>query len=436
MTDSPTPSNVNHADKQLQFEAKAEDAETRAARQELRHSHISDNQANTTSAQPSVHEDEDDVEMKLRSGKDYEYQPPAPRPKKKNPDPSPPEAQPAGGAGGAGESKVSSPKKKRAHDEVEENEDGEGRASNGAEPDDWVMVEGADKAETKEAEPQKKRARDEKSPPADIHKTSAAVSSREEAAIGIRGSLTRYQNTPDASKANSVSEDQPQTSSSAFEASGFARLASSSSSPFAAVGATKSVFGGGAASAPSPFASFSAASSTPVSAVPPPNPPKLTFGSQEPSALSQFLSINGNKTTSNFGSGFGSGFGGSSGFGGGGSVFGSALGGRTGNFASPGQPPIIKSDKPAKPFGAPESDAEDDDEDVSEAGDEERNGSRAETEKDKDKEKEKEDSASRDEPTTLGGDEEKKKFKRGKFATPTKPKRPGYDLANILRSRH
>lgn len=387
MTDDPQPSSVKHDDKQPQFDAKVEDPETRATREELRHSHISDKQADTTATEPSAEDDEDDEEMRIGSGKDYEHEPTASRPKKKTPDLSPSEAL---SAGGAGERKVSSPKKKRAHDEVEEEHKvGKGRTSNGADSDDWVMVEKGDKVEKDQAEPQKKRARDEKSPPADIHKAAAATTS-----VTLKG--------------EPASKDQQTTSTSAFEASGFAKLASSTSSPFAAISANKSVFGGGAASSPSPFAGFGAASSTPSTAAPA-VPPKLTFGSPDASVQSPFGTINGSKPTSGFGGG---GFG-SSGFGGGfggGSAFGSVLGAtRTGNFASPGQQPIAKSDKPAKPFGAPESDAEDDGEDDAETGDEEGGGSGA---GEADKEKEKEGTASRDESTSLGGDDEKKKFKR------------------------
>ena len=168
----------------------------------------------------------------------------------------------------------------------------------------------------------------------------------------------------------------------------------------------------------------------------PANPPKLSFGNPDPSGQSPFGTINGNKPTSGFGGGLGSAFGG-------GSPFGSALGaGRTGNFATPGQLPITKSDKPAKPFGAPESDAEDDSQDDAEAGDEEGGGNGvAEPDKDKDKdkdpekekEKEKEDTASRDESTPVGGDDEKKKFKRGKLLAATNLF--GFVSANNVRSR-
>lgn len=200
----------------------------------------------------------------------------------------------------------------------------------------------------------------------------------------------------------------PQTSPSKFADSGFAKLATSSASPFAAVGATKSVFGGGAAAAPSPFASFGAPPSTAASTSTPLSPPKLSFGSKDASAPSPFAAINGAKPVSG---GFGSGFGG-------GSPFSSALAGagpRTGNFASPGQPPIIKSDKPAKPFGAPESDAEDDSDDDGDDGDEEEGGGSGGA--DAEKEKEKDETASTHESTpTVGEDEKKGKYKRGESA--------------------
>lgn len=200
---------------------------------------------------------------------------------------------------------------------------------------------------------------------------------------------------------------QRQTSPSKFADSGFAKLATSSASPFASVGATKSVFGGGVAASPSPFAGFGAPPATAASTSTPLSPPKLSFGSKDASAPSPFAAVNGVKSAS---VGFGGGFGG-------GSPFSSALSGpgpRTGNFASPGQPPIIKSDKPAKPFGAPESDAEDDSDDDSEGGDEAEGGGSGGAEADKEKEKEKDETASTHESTPAAGEDEKKgKYKRG-----------------------
>jgi Ran-binding protein 3 len=197
----------------------------------------------------------------------------------------------------------------------------------------------------------------------------------------------------------------PQTSPSKFADSGFAKLATSSASPFATVGANKSVFGGGAgaSASPSPFTGFGASAAAAASASTPSNPPKLSFGSKDASAPSPFASINGAKPALG---GFGGGFGG-------GSPFSGALGGTgpmSGNFASPGQPPISKSDKPAKPFGAPESDAEDDSEDDGGDGDEEEAGGSGGADAEKDE------TASTHESTPAPGEDEKKgKFKRGEL---------------------
>ncbi|KAJ0117992.1 DEAD/DEAH box helicase [Diaporthe amygdali] len=379
--DPPSSSNVNLDDQRL------EDAETRATREELRHSHISDNGNSTTQAPLSIlsntrnqdGQGEDD-DMKLRSGKEFNLPAPTSVQRKKTPDLSPPENL---SRDNAGERKVSSPKKKRAHDEVETHKDSEGQGSNGTDSDGWVMVDEGDTNKSR-SEPQKKRARDETSPPAELHQSIATT-------------------TSDAPKVDFPGKDsqQPQTSPSKFADSGFAKLAASSSSPFAAIGAQKSVFGGASAAAPSPFASFGAPASTAASTSTPLSPPKLSFGSKDASAPSPFAAMNGAKpATGGFGSGFG-----------GGSPFSSALGGagpRTGNFASPGQPPIIKSDKPAKPFGAPDSDAEDESDDDGDDDDEEA-GAGGEA----DAEKEKDETASTHESTPAVGEDEKKgKFKR------------------------
>lgn len=89
-----------------------------------------------------------------------------------------------------------------------------------------------------------------------------------------------------------------------------------------------------------------------------------------------------------------------------GSAFGgSALGGsRLSTFGRPGE--ALKSDKPAKPFGAPDSDAEDDGPNTGEEdnGDEEKAGS----EEDKDGEKEKEE-------VKVVDDEKKPKLRKGKL---------------------
>lgn len=240
--------------------------------------------------------------------------------------------------------------------------------------------------------------------------------------------------TADTSKKDGQ-QPQASTSTAAFAASGFSKLASASASPFASAGTGKSVFGGGATGSASPFASLG--SSSPSKSVTPPTIPKptLSFGSKDASAPSPFAAVNGATPSAFGGGGFGGGgFGSSSGsFGGGnfggGSAFGTALSGsRTGNFASPGVPPIIKSDKPAKPFGAPESDVEEESDEGSDNDGDEGRGSAVDGEKE-----EKDDVASRDASTPAGGDDEKKaKYKKGMFPGLQPPRRQLTDVLQWL----
>lgn len=179
--DPPSSGNVNLDDQRYQSEAKVEDADTRAAREELRHSHISDSGNGDPQAPGPGHsstdkqkEEDQDDEMRLRSGREYNLPVPASARRNETPDLAPPENL---SRDNNGERKVSSPKKKRAHDEVEAHRDSEGQASNGTDSDGWVMVDEGD-ANKGRSEPQKKRARDATSPPADIHQTTATVSTR------------------------------------------------------------------------------------------------------------------------------------------------------------------------------------------------------------------------------------------------------------------
>lgn len=151
--------NANPNDRHVQLEAKVEDAETRAAREELKQTAISDKKDPSIPTPTSV---DSDQEMKLRSGK-------------KTPDLAPPEALSHGDA--AREKRAASPKKKRAHDEVDQIKEGDGhRVSSGTDSDGgWVMVQGEQNDEKHRSEPQKKRARDETSPPADIQNETTAV---------------------------------------------------------------------------------------------------------------------------------------------------------------------------------------------------------------------------------------------------------------------
>ena len=161
--------------------------------------------------------------------------------------------------------------------------------------------------------------------------------------------------TPETSLASSLKgtfgsgfNHKSQTSNSAFASSGFSSLAASSTSPFGTVGASKpSVFGGSAQPTKSNFGALT--------------------GSKSPTSTtttSSFGGLTGDKPVAGFGFGSTStsGLGGS----GSGSVFGSALGngfaGSSGpklsSFAAPVKE-VAPISKPAKAFGAPESDEDD-----------------------------------------------------------------------------
>ncbi|KAF9632207.1 putative nuclear protein export protein [Lasiodiplodia theobromae] len=157
--------------------------------------------------------------------------------------------------------------------------------------------------------------------------------------------------SPFASLAASKSPTpQPQTSDSAFKASGFGALASTSTSPFGALGAVSKP-------ASSPFGSTTATAKPTITGL---------SGSSTPSAFGGLTSSE-NKSpfaaaTSGFGSIASSGFG--SGFGGGGKL--TSFGGGSG-------PKITGlSDKPARPFGAPKDEKEEEEGSGDEAGDEEK----------------------------------------------------------------
>lgn len=159
------PTAAAHPDEHpVRIEAKAEDAETRAAREELKHTAISDsNNKDNLTGSTQHQQPHDDNKDALRSGT-------------KTPDLRPTELLIQGGV--SGDKQVASPKKKRAHDEVESSRDNDGhRISSGTDSSEggWVMVDDAAKDEIHRSEPQKKRARDETSPPADIHKAPTTV---------------------------------------------------------------------------------------------------------------------------------------------------------------------------------------------------------------------------------------------------------------------
>ncbi|KAF6821604.1 nuclear protein export protein [Colletotrichum sojae] len=228
-----------------------EDAETAAARKELKHTVISekssaDGAAGATTPQLSAN----DV-----------HKEPASSPKKKQ---------------------------KRAHDQLDEDKD--------ADEGDSKSVASSDSAKDRASrlEPEKKRHRDEIAAPADAAAKSASPSE----------TSTATANASSARTAGSTKDDNKSTSATAFASSGFAKLAASNASPFGALGETTkgSVFGGSASSA-SPFGGLS----PPKTAATPTATPTLSFGGSG-AAVSPFASVKP-AGANGFGSTFGSGFG-------------------------------------------------------------------------------------------------------------------------------
>ncbi|RYP19624.1 hypothetical protein DL765_003217 [Monosporascus sp. GIB2] len=229
---------------------------------------------------------------------------------------------------------VSSPKKKRAHDEVDEmNQTVE-------DPNGDVSPIGAN-GRTDRSEPEKKRPRDVSS------ETRTGFTEPQPAAISeIKNASLRTEKPTDAmEKEKNITSA---TSVSAFSSSGLAGFASQTS-PFLQAGGKPLSSFASASGSQSPFGTTTSLST-----------PSVFGGSALSNGASPFGQIGGGSTS--FG---GSSFGGSA-FGGG---FASAFGGsKLTTFGNAGKG--FTSGKPAKPFGAPESDEEDQDEDDEEAGSE------------------------------------------------------------------
>jgi hypothetical protein len=156
----------------------------------------------------------------------------------------------------------------------------------------------------------------------------------------------------------SDTKDKALTSASAFTSSGFGSLAASSTSGFAALAASKpSVFGSGTIPQISGFGAL--AGSSPV--IPDTSKVKLGFGGASTEPL-------GSTPGGGFGITSTTGFGAlGGGFGGGFAGFTGGSGPKLSSFAASGTPDIVGSEKPAKAFGAPESDEEEDSEDDDES---------------------------------------------------------------------
>lgn len=278
-----------------------EDAETRAARHELKQSTISDSRPATATADGPGSGTVTPAGANMSDERDNDLK-----------------------------DQIASPKKKRAHDQLE--------GSIEVEENDTNSIASTDSAKDRalRLEPEKKRHRDGENSDAEV--PSATTTSSQD-------------DTKTTEAGKSPTKKSQTQNSSAFASSGFAKL-STSSSPFASFGGASqgSAFGSATSGKPtlSSFASPSASSTTQ-----PAGAPKLTFGST--TNASPFAGLS--SSTNGFGSALG------------GSVFGSALSGGKGisSFAAPGAEPL-KSDKPARPFGAPESDGEDGDEGDDEGG--------------------------------------------------------------------
>ncbi|TGO58125.1 hypothetical protein BCON_0058g00070 [Botryotinia convoluta] len=366
---SPAPTSTTEGEND---NSEKDDAATMAASEELKHTSISDKLPLPTETASQIPQTEAQTEDKDMSGTDKD---------------TTPEAEPINAQDEEMRDRVSSPKKKRGRDQDDDTtqvEDDSGR-NNG------ITSEGSlNGSRTMRSGPEKKRPRDTSQEPSRISdKVLAKETSQNEASKTTETSTSSTEN-PIKSTFGSASGDK-------FASSGFGALASASTSPFGTIGASKpSVFGSGAKPPLSGFGSF--ASAKPTSSTP----------------TSSISSSSAEKSTSGFGSAFGGGA--TSGFGGlaSGSVFGSGLkngfsggsGPKLSSFAAPGKDNAGLGSKPAKPFGAPASDAEDSDDDEDDSddgaeGDEEEGGEKAVVEEKKKTKKVHIDDGEADEATIL-----------------------------------
>ncbi|KAI1356450.1 hypothetical protein F5Y01DRAFT_77898 [Xylaria sp. FL0043] len=252
----------------------------------------------------------------------------------------------------AAKEQMASPKKKRAHDEVDEPKD----TATGANGDGDVSPIGPDGSaslnRTDRSEPEKKRPRDissESKPNPTTTTTSPKSKDTTIPPLGKDDKTPADKSTSDKltnTRGNEPPKKSSTTTESAFKSSGMSSFATQAS-PFlqAGAGSTLSSF-----ASPSPTKSFALSSST-----------KSIFeggSSSSNGGASPFGQVG---SSSPFGSGT---------FGG----FGSGLGGsRLTTFGKPGE--SLKSSKPSKPFGAPVSDDEEEgkDEESGNASDNDKN---------------------------------------------------------------
>ncbi|KAH8597098.1 hypothetical protein B0O99DRAFT_618007 [Bisporella sp. PMI_857] len=309
-----------------------DDAATIAAGEELKQTRISDKEHNPAEAEKSTR-DEPVIE-------DREMQEPATA--------ATPEPTTLDATDEVMRERITSPKKKRGRDVDDDTKDVESPQKDGS------IAEGSlNGGRTTRSGPEKKRPRDTseefakdgaKSGDKDASDISPSTSSDND-------SKKSRTSSPKPTFGSGLTGGKPQTSSAAFAGSGFASLASSSTSPFGAIGASKpSVFGGNTSG-------FGALASGQPSSIPTStisgntNVDKPASGFSFGTATSGFGAL---KSGSVFGSALGNGFAG-------------AAGPKLSSFAAPGKD-TVSSAKPAKPFGAPDSDAEESEEDDSDGG--------------------------------------------------------------------
>ncbi|KAI0597036.1 hypothetical protein F4775DRAFT_273302 [Biscogniauxia sp. FL1348] len=218
---------------------------------------------------------------------------------------------------------MSSPKKKRARDEADEPKDTAANTNGDISP---IGVNGSitTLSRTNRSEPEKKRPRD----------VSSEIKNNVEAPITSPKSPKSDEaatKSPKPQEPSTAEKDQKVTSASAFNSSGLSGFATQSS-PFLQAGGAKTLSSFASKStSPSPFG---LTSSTPTS----------IFGTSNGS--SAFGQVGGSSTTTFGSSVFSGGFGSSS-----------LSGSKLTTFSTPGG--SFKSSKPVRPFGAPVSDAED-----------------------------------------------------------------------------
>ncbi|KAI1409157.1 hypothetical protein F5Y13DRAFT_193632 [Hypoxylon sp. FL1857] len=230
---------------------------------------------------------------------------------------------------------VSSPKKKRAHDEVDEPREALSDSNGDVSP--IGADAGASLSRTDRSEPEKKRPRDVSSE-SKVNSDALSVPSHSKgnSKAADQSDKPNTEKQAATSDINTEKEKKTTTSASAFSSSGIAGFASQAS-PFLQAGSKPLSSFASPTGSQSPFSAAAASTST-----------TLVFGSGGLSnGASPFGSVGG--APKPFGGSVFSG------------TFGSKLGGSTlTSFGKPGE--SFKSNKPAKPFGAPASEEDDNEE--------------------------------------------------------------------------